>query len=147
MLQIFHGSATGSLDQLHAIKIMTDCLRHHSMKIMTGKNQMTYKTHQTNNLYVQAMLQFCSLENISEIVQHLVLESNLHEEASDLVRAMLQIASSQEADTDKLLLNLLKATEKLKIGKVSKLFIRVNSTILFKAANPGEWFKKLSAVT
>ena len=93
------------------------------------------------------MLQFCSLENISEIVQHLVLGSNLHEEASDLVRAMLQIASSQEANTDKLLLNLLKATEKLKIGKVSKLFVRVNSTILFKAHNPDELFKKLSAVT
>lgn len=52
MLQIFHGSATGSLDQIHAIKIMTDCLRHYSMKIMTGKNQMAYKTHSTNNLYV-----------------------------------------------------------------------------------------------
>jgi hypothetical protein len=41
----------------------------------------------------------------------------------------------------------LKATEKLKIGKVSKLFVRVNSTILFKAQNPDEWFKKLSEVT
>lgn len=38
MLDIFNSSELGSLDQLYAVKIMTDCLRHYSMKILTGKN-------------------------------------------------------------------------------------------------------------
>jgi len=93
------------------------------------------------------LLQFCTIENISEIVQRLIIESNQHDEACDLVRAMLQIAVSQQANTDELIFHLLKATQKLKIGQVSKLLVRVNSTILSKAQNPEEWFKKLSAVT
>jgi hypothetical protein len=90
MLQIFCASVPGSQDQLYAIDIMTDCLRHHSMKIVTGKNQMVFKTNKMADF--QSINNFCSIQNITEIVQRLILESNVKTRACDLVKAMLSIA-------------------------------------------------------